>query len=146
MAVLERVPGKVRGWIGRLRWLGWVAVGMGLMFLATRWNPPLQVDSIFVAYPYHERSLVVDRSGSAELSDHGATTEIRRGVFDVDDLFQRLMFYWEPLREGDPAAQDMGTVRVFYNNNTSGTYFIYDTVYLEELFTSAQDHRVGDPR
>jgi hypothetical protein len=32
----------------------------------------------------------------------------------------------------------MGTVRVFYNNHTSGTYFIYDTVYLEELFTGAQ--------
>ena len=53
------------------------------------------------------------------------------------------MFYWEPLREGEPAAQDMGTVRVFYNNHTSGTYFIYDTVYPEALFTEAQGTVVG---
>ena len=118
---------------------------MSLMFLATRWNPPLHVDSIFVAYPYAERSLIVERSGHAELSKSGIKVELRRGYFDVDDLFQLLMFYWEPLREGEPAAQDMGTVRVFYNNHTSGTYFIYDTAYLEALFTDAQANVVGHP-
>jgi hypothetical protein len=121
---------------------------MGLMFLATRWNPPLHVDSIYVAYPYQERSLTVERGRPAELSLRGAKMELRRDVFDVDDLFQLLMFYWEPLREGDPAegaAQDMGTVRVFYSNHTSGTYFIYDTAYLEALFTDAQTNVAGAP-
>ena len=124
--------------LGKMRWLGWVALGMGLMLLATKWNPPLHVNSITVAYPYGERSLIVERNGHAELSLPGAKSTLRRGTFAVDDLFQLLMFYWEPLREGEPAEQDMGTVRVFYNNHTSGTYFIYDTAYLEELFRQAQ--------
>ena len=145
MAVQEHGSGKVREWIVQLSWLGWLVLGMGLMFLATRWDPPLQVDSIFVAYPYYERSLIVERSGKAELSQRDTTMEVRRGYFDVDELFQRLMFYWQPLREGDPAAQDMGTVRVFYNNHTSGTYFIYDTADLEELFAGARSNVVGDP-
>jgi hypothetical protein len=144
MVVREHIPGKIRSGMEHFRWLGWVALGMGLMFLAMRWDPPLQVDSILVAYPYEERSLIVERSGYAELSMRGVKLELRRGSFDVDDLFQLLMFYWEPLRQGEPAAQDMGTVRVFYNNHTSGTYFIYDTVYLEALFTEAQANAGGD--
>ena len=145
MVVREHIFGKIRNGLEHWHWLGWVALGMGLMFLATRWNPPLYVDSIFVAYPYEERSLIVERGGHAELSERGVKTELRRGYFDVDDLFQLLMFYWEPLREGEPAAQDMGTVRVFYNNNTSGTYFIYDTVYIEPLFSDAQGNVVDSP-
>lgn len=137
--------GKLRKGLEPFGWLGWVALGMGLMFLATRWNPPLHVDSIYVAYPYQERSLIVERSGSAELSWRGEKRELRRGIFEVDDLFQLLMFYWEPLREGDPAAQDMGTVRVFYSNHTSGTYFIYDTVYLNALFSDAQANVAAEP-
>lgn len=137
--------GKLRKGLRPFGWLGWVALGMGLMFLATRWNPPLHVDSIYVAYPYQERSLIVERSGSAELSWRGEKRELRRGIFEVDDLFQLLMFYWEPLREGDPAAQDMGTVRVFYSNHTSGTYFIYDTVYLNALFSDAQANVAAEP-
>lgn len=143
MCIRERVLGQVRNGIGHLRWLGWVAVGMGLMFLATRWNPPLQVDSVFVAYPYEERSLVVEQNGYAELRSNGQTMKVRRGYFDADDLFQQLMSEWEPLREGD--VQDMGTVRIFYNNHTSGTYFIYDPVYLEALFTDVQSNVVGGP-
>lgn len=145
MVVHEPVWGKLRNGIKQFRWLGWMALGLGVMILATRWNPPLYVDSIFVAYPYDERSSIVERSGHAELSRRGVKAELRRRSFDVDDLFQLLMFYWEPLREGEPATQDMGTVRVFYNNQTSGTYFIYDTVYLEALFTEAQANVVGDP-
>ena len=141
----EPVRGKIRRGLRHWTGLGWLALGMGLMFLATRWNPPLHVDSIYVAYPYGERSMVVERGGYAQLSRGGAKTELRGGSFDVDDLFQLLMSCWEPLREGEPAAQDMGTVRVFYSNHTSGTYFIYDTVFLEELFREAQAGVAGEP-
>ena len=88
MVVHEPVWGKLRNGIKHFRWLGWMALGMGVMFLATRWNPPLHVDSIFVAYPYDERSLIVERSGHAELSRRGVKAELRRRSFDVDDLFQ----------------------------------------------------------
>jgi hypothetical protein len=138
-----RMLGKTENKFERVGWLGWVALGMGLMFLATRWNAPLHVDSIFVAYPYNERSLVVDQNGTAELQASGKTMKVRRGTFDADDLFQQLMSEWEPLREGD--TQNMGTVRVFYSNDTSGTYFIYHTDYLEEIFAHAQAHVLGDP-
>ena len=128
-----------------LRWLGLVVLGAMLMFLATRWNPPLRVDTIDVAYPYNERSLIVERNGNAELTLKGKKMEVHHGYFDVDDLFQQLMAHWEPLREGDVEAQPMGTVRIFYNNHTSGTYFIYDTVYLDEVFTDARDNLVDNP-
>ena len=95
--------------------------GIGCDDPCHKMESPLYLDSIFVAYPYDERSLIVERSGHAELSRRGVKAELRRRSFDVDDLFQLLMFYWEPLREGEPAAPDMRTVRVFYNNQTSGT-------------------------
>lgn len=140
---MGRMLGKIQNRLERVRWLGWIALGMGLMLLATRWDAPLHVDSIYVAYPYAERSMIVNQSGASELHVNGKILKVRRGVFDTDDLFQQLMSEWEPLRDGD--TRNMGTVRVFYSNHTSGTYFIYRTDFLEEIFAHAHAQVVSDP-
>jgi len=122
-----------------LRWLGLVILGAGLMFLALRFNPPLSVDSIYIEY-YGQSTLLVERNGQVRLSEIGGNSlVVRRGLFDVDELYQqflgKLVDTWD---EGKRVDQAMGTVRIFFNNDTSGTYLIYDRDYLDELFAYAQ--------
>jgi hypothetical protein len=122
-----------------LRWLGLVILGAGLMFLALRFNPPLSVDSIYIEY-YGQSTLLVERNGHVRLSESGGNSlVVRRGLFEVDELYQQLLGKlvdtWDEEKRVDQA---IGTVRIFFNNDTSGTYLIYDRDYLDELFAYAQ--------
>ncbi len=145
MSVREGAMQSLRKGVEQLRWLGLVALGAGLMFLVLRYNPPLSVDSIYIEY-HGQSILLVKRGGSVELSEIGNKTfVVRRGLFDVDDLYQQLLGKlvdtWDEDKRVDQA---IGTVRLFFNNNTSGTYFIFDREYLDELFAFAQANVVDD--
>jgi len=141
MSIRERAMRSIPQATKRLRWLGLVLLGALLMFLVSRWNVPLSVDSIFIDF-YDQGVLLVERNGSAKLS----TSSLRRGVFDVDDLFQQLLGAlgntWD---EDTRVDKPLGTVRIFFNNHTSGTYLIYDQQYLEELFAFAEANVVNNP-
>lgn len=141
MSIRERAMISIRQGTKHLRWLGLVALGALMMFLVSRWNVPLSVDSIFIEY-YDHGVLLVERNGNGELSNRS----LRRAVFDVDDLFQQLLGAlgntWD---EDTHVGKRVGTVRIFFNNHTSGTYFIYDQQYLDELFAFAQARVVNNP-
>ncbi|MGE5249395.1 MAG: hypothetical protein ACM3QS_04200 [Bacteroidota bacterium] len=141
MSIRERTMRSIRQGTKHLRWLGLVSLGALIMILVSRWNIPLSVDSIFIDF-YDHGVLLVERNGSAKLS----TRNVRHGVFDVDDLFQQLLGAlgntWD---EDKRADKRLATVRIFFNNHTSGTYFVYDRDYLDELFAFAQANVVNNP-
>lgn len=146
MSIRERAVRNLRSGAEQLRWLGWAVLGAGLMFLSLRWNPPLSVDSIYIEY-HSQSTLLVERNGSVRLSKIGEDNFIvRRGLFDVDDLYQQLLGKlvdtWDEDKRRDPVV---GTVRIFFNNDTSGTYFIFDREYLDEIFAYARDNVVDSP-
>jgi hypothetical protein len=141
MSIRERTMRSIRQGAKPLRWLGLVSLGALMMFLVSRWNVPLSVDSIFIDF-YDHGVLLVERNGNAKLS----ARSVRHGVFDVDELFQQLIGAvgntWD---EDTRVDKPLGTVRIFFNNNTSGTYFIYEQHYLDELFAFAQANVVKKP-
>lgn len=117
------------------------------MFIALSWDPPLSVDSISIGAPYGERALIVERSGHAILSESGkGDLTVRRGLFDVDDLFQQsigaVVHAWDEDKRID---QRLGAVRIFFSNDTSGTYLIYDQEYVDELLNYAKSNVIGSP-
>jgi len=126
-----------------LLWLGLVILGAVLMALVSRVNPPLSANSISIDY-YDQGILIVERNSDAKLMEKGGENFIvRQGVFKIDDIYQRvlgnLVNTWDEDKRVD---QRLATVRIFFNNHTSGTYFMYDRSSLEEFFTLARTNVV----
>lgn len=129
-----------------LLWLGLVVLGAALMTLVLRFNPPLSVNSISIDY-YDQGILIVERNSDAKLIEKGGENfNVRQGVFKIDEIYQRVLGYlvntWDEDKRVD---QRLATVRIFFSNHTSGTYFMYDRSYLDELFSFARTNVVKKP-
>jgi hypothetical protein len=138
-----------------LRWLGLVLLGAFVMFQVSKCTAPLSVDSISIEYPTGQSVLIVDRDGRARLVQVGQITggvaepnteqAVRRGAIDIDWLYHNLMGKlvdtWDEDKRID---QRVGVVRIFFNDDTSGTFHIYDAEFAEEVFALARANLVDE--
>lgn len=132
-----------------LRSLGLVVLGAMLMFLISRFMSPLSVDLIWIQYPTDQDPprgdiLIVERYQATRLRHAESEQIVRRGTFDVDELFQQLLGQlvntWDEDKRID---KRVGTVRIWFSNDTSGTFFIYDKSFADEIFDWARANVVG---
>jgi hypothetical protein len=134
-----------------LRSFGFAALGAAIVFIVWMFTRPLSAEWIWIQYPIgqsgaEESILIVQRSHAARLRQSGQEEVLRGGTFDIDRLFQELLGQlvntWDEDKRVDRAV---GVVRIWFSDETSGTYLIYDKGYCDELFDWARDNRVQAP-
>ena len=141
---------KRHGWGQYVRSFGFVVLGALLVFILWMFTRPLSADTIWIQYPIHQDDtrqsiLLVRRNDDTLLSQSGPRQVVRRGAFDIDSLFQQLLGQlvntWDEEKRVDEA---IGVVRIWFSDDTSGTYLIYDKKFADEIFAWARDNLV-DP-
>jgi hypothetical protein len=134
-----------------IRWVGIAILGLLIIFLVWKYTRPLSVDSIWIEYPIRQDPtkpsiLLVKRHGDTLLSQSGPRQVVRGGTFKIDKLLQELMGQlvntWDEDKRVD---QPVGVVRIWFSNETSGTYLVYDDKYFSELFGWARANLVDAP-
>lgn len=147
----DRMVEKRHRWGEYLRSFGFVVLGALSMVILWMFTRPLSADWIWIQYPLDQevtdrKVLVVQRNHDTLLSQDGPRQALRRGAFDIDTLFQQLLGQlvntWD---EDKRVGQPVGVVRIWFSDDTSGTYLIYDEQFADELFAWARDNLVETP-
>lgn len=129
----------------------YLLAGLLLALFSSSCSSRLSVDTIYIASPVDVEQpvpafshvVIIRRGGDStysEMQDQGERS-ILPGTFDIDKVFQQLLGElvntWD---SKEHSSEPVGKVMIWFNDETSGTYFIYDEAYVQELYDWAKEN------